>query len=145
MQRAVNGNNIALRHQLGKVRDPPAANLLLLIRRKGLVVVVQQLLAVERLQPPQDPLADPANTNGTNDLALEVILVLSHRRDVPVTALDLLVRGHKVADEEQDRHDDVLGDRDDVGASDLGDGDTAVGLVGGVEIDVVGADAGRDG
>jgi hypothetical protein len=39
----------------------------------------------------------------------------------------------------------VLGDGDDVGAGDLGDGDAAVGLVGGDEVDVVGADAGRDG
>jgi hypothetical protein len=39
----------------------------------------------------------------------------------------------------------VLGDRDDVGAGDLGDGDAAVGLVGGIKVDVVGADAGCDG
>jgi hypothetical protein len=39
----------------------------------------------------------------------------------------------------------VLGDGDDVGAGDLCDGDAAVGLVGGVEVDVVGADACRDG
>jgi hypothetical protein len=31
----------------------------------------------------------------------------------------------------------VLGDGDDVGASNLGDGDTAVGLVRGIEVDVV--------
>jgi hypothetical protein len=34
----------------------------------------------------------------------------------------------------------VLSDGDDVGASDLGDGDTTVGLVGGVEVDMVRAD-----
>ena len=39
----------------------------------------------------------------------------------------------------------MLGNRHDVGAGDLGDGDTAVGLVGGIEVDVVGADAGGDG
>lgn len=39
----------------------------------------------------------------------------------------------------------MFGDRDDIGARDLGDGDSAVGLVGGVEVDVVGADAGGDG
>jgi hypothetical protein len=39
----------------------------------------------------------------------------------------------------------VLGDGDDIGARHLGDGDTAVGLVGRVEVDVVGADTGGDG
>jgi hypothetical protein len=35
----------------------------------------------------------------------------------------------------------VLGDGDNVGARDFGDGDAAIGLVGCVEVDVVGADA----
>jgi hypothetical protein len=39
----------------------------------------------------------------------------------------------------------VLGDRDYVGAGDFGDCDAAVCFVGGVEVDVVGPDAGRDG
>jgi hypothetical protein len=39
----------------------------------------------------------------------------------------------------------VLSDRDDVGAGDLGDGNTAVGLVGGIEVDVVRTDTSSDG
>jgi hypothetical protein len=39
----------------------------------------------------------------------------------------------------------MLGDGDNVGASDLGDGNTAVGLVGCVQIDMVRANAGGDG
>lgn len=39
----------------------------------------------------------------------------------------------------------MLGNGYDVGACDFGDGDTAIGLVCGVEVDVVGADAGCDG
>lgn len=39
----------------------------------------------------------------------------------------------------------MLGDGHDVAAGDLGDGDAAVGLVGGVEVNMVGANAGRDG
>lgn len=39
----------------------------------------------------------------------------------------------------------MFGDGDDVGARDFGDGDAAIGLVGGVEVDMVGADAGGDG
>jgi hypothetical protein len=55
------------------------------------------------------------------------------------------VSRHEVAYEGEDGHDHVLGDRDDVGASDFGNGDTAIGLVRGVEIDVVGADTSSDG
>jgi hypothetical protein len=39
----------------------------------------------------------------------------------------------------------VLGDGNDVGAGDLGDGDAAVGLVGLVQVNVVGANTGGDG
>lgn len=39
----------------------------------------------------------------------------------------------------------MLGDGDDVAAGDLRDGDTAVGLVGRVQVDVVRPDTGRDG
>jgi hypothetical protein len=39
----------------------------------------------------------------------------------------------------------VLGDRHDVGARDLGDGDAAVGLVRGIEVDVVGTNTSSDG
>lgn len=52
---------------------------------------------------------------------------------------------YEVADKHQDGHDDVLGDGDDVGAGHFGDGDAAIGLVGCVEVDVVGANAGCDG
>jgi hypothetical protein len=38
----------------------------------------------------------------------------------------------------------MLSDGDDVGASHFGDGYTAIGLVGGVEVDMVGANAGCD-
>jgi len=39
----------------------------------------------------------------------------------------------------------MLSDGDDVGAGDFGDGDAAVGLVGRVEVDVVGSDTCGDG
>ena len=38
----------------------------------------------------------------------------------------------------------MLSDRDNVGTSDLSDGDTAVSLVGSIEIDVVGSDTSSD-
>ena len=39
----------------------------------------------------------------------------------------------------------MLGNGDDIGASHFSDGDTAVGLVGGIEVDVVRSNTGSDG
>lgn len=145
MQRAVDGDNVTLGEELLEGVDAAAANLGLLLGAQGLVVVVEKLLAVEGLEAAEDTLADAADGDGADNLALEVVLLLGGGGDVPLATLNLLVGGDEVADEDQDGHQDVLGDGDDVAAGDLGDGDAAVGLVGGVEVDVVGADAGRDG
>lgn len=140
VERAVDSDDVALGEHLLEVLDAAAANLLLLLRRQGLVVVVEELLAVESFQTAEDTLSDTADGDGTDDLVLEIVLVLGDGGDVPVAAGDLLVGGDEVADEDEHGHDDVLGDGDDVGASDFSDGDTAVGGVGGVEVDVVGTD-----
>jgi len=145
VERAVDGDNIALRKHVLEALDTATSNLLLLLWAERLVVEVQQLLAVESPQSPEHTLTDTADSNGSDDLVLQVILVLGDGGDVPVTCSDLLVSGDEVADEDEDGHDDVLGDGDDVGASDFGDGDTAIGLVGGIEVDVVGSDTGSDG
>jgi hypothetical protein len=145
VKRAVDGDNVTLREHLLEGVDAAAANLLLLLGAKGLVVEVEQLLAVEGLQAAQDTLTDAADGNGSDDLALEIELVLGRLGDVPVAAGDLLTGGAEVADEGKDGHDNVLGDGDDVGAGDLGDGDAAVGLVGLVQVNVVGANTGGDG
>lgn len=145
MQRAVDGDNIALSQHLLEVLDAAAANLSLLLGRQGLVVVVEQLLAVEGLETAQDTLANTANGNGTDNLALKVELVLGSSGNVPLATLNLLVGGNEVADQEQNSHDDVLSNGDNVGASDLGDGDTAVGSVGSVQVNVVGTNTSGDG
>jgi hypothetical protein len=144
VERAVDGDNIALSQHLLEVLDTAAANLLLLLRRQGLVVEVEELLAVEGLETAEHTLTDAADGDGTDNLVLEIVLVLGDLGDVPLALGDLLVGGDEVADEGQDGHDNVLGDGDDVGASDLGDGDTAVGLVGGIEVDVVRSDTSSD-
>ena len=130
MQRAVDGDDIALGKHLLEALDAAAANLGLLLGAQGLVVVVQQLLAVEGLEATQHTLANTADGDGADNLALEIVLVLGSGGDVPVTGLNLLVCGHEVADKHQDGHDDVFGYGHDVGACDLSDGDTAVSLVG---------------
>lgn len=145
VQGAVDSDDVALAEHLLKGIDAAAADLLLDLGGQWLVVVVEELLAVEGLQAAQDTLTDSADGDGTDDLALEVKLVLGDGGDVPVTVANLVVGGDEVADQEEDGHDDVLGDGDDVRAGDLGDGDTTVGLVGGIEVDVIRADTSGDG
>jgi hypothetical protein len=145
VQWAVDGDYIALGKHLLEGVNTPAANLLLLGGVERLVVKVQKLLAVKSLETTEHTLADTANGNGTHDLVLEVVLVLRNRGNVPVASGNLLVSWDEVTDEEQDGHDNVLSDGNDVGSRDLGDGDTSVGLVCGIEIDVVGSDTSGNG
>lgn len=122
----------------------------------------QELLAVEGLEALENAEADAASSEGSDNLALEVEGALGDGGNLPVAAGDLLVRRDKVAHEDQDRHDHVLRDRDDVAggrggsqfkirpepgtadspAGDLGDGDLL--LVRGVQVDVVRADTSGD-
>lgn len=145
MERAVDGDNITLSQHLLEIFNATAANLLLFLRGKRLVVEVQKLLAVERLETAEHTFTNAANSNGTDDLVLEIKLVLGHSCDVPLPALDLLVCGNEVADEGEDGHDDMLGDRDDVAAGNFGNGDTAIGLVGGIQVNVIRSDTSSDG
>lgn len=144
VQRAVDGDDVADGQHLLEALVARAANLLLGRLGQRLVVVVDEL-AVKGLEAAQDSLADAAHADGADRLALEVVLLLGDGRHIPVTALHLLVGRHKVAHQHQDGHDDVLSHGHDVAARHLGHRDAAIGLVGGVEVDVVGADASSDG
>lgn len=145
VERAVDGDNITLSKHLLQSVDSATSNLCLDLWAEWLVIIVQQLLAVECLQSSQDTLSNSTNGNGTDDLTLEIELVLGSSGNIPLSGLDLLVGRDEVTDKDQDGHDDVLGDGDNVGTSDFGNGDTTVGLVGGVEIDVVRSNTGSDG
>lgn len=144
VERAVDGNNVRLRKQLLKSVNTTAANFLLGLGGQRLVVVVQKLLAVEWLETAQNTLTDTADSNSTDNLVLQVELVLGGSGNIPLTTLDLLVGGDEVAHQGQDGHDDVLSDGDDVGTSDLSNGNTAIGLVGSVQVNMVGTNTGRD-
>jgi hypothetical protein len=145
VQRAVDGDHVTLGEHLLEILDTAAANLLLDLGLQRLVVIVKKLLAVEGLQTTEHTLTDTADSDGTDDLVLQVEFVLGDSSNVPLTITDLLVGGNEVADEGEDGHDNVLSDGDDVAASDLGDGDTTVGLVGGVQVDMVRTDTSGDG
>ena len=144
MQRAIDSNNITLAQHLLQTLHAPAPNLLLNLWLEWLIIVVQQLLAIKRLQPAQHSLTNASDRHSAYNLALEVILILRSRGDVPVALDDLLVGGHEIADQHEDGHEDVFSDRDDVRACHFGDRDAAVGGVGGVEVDVIGTDTGGD-
>jgi hypothetical protein len=125
-----------------EVVDAARVDLLRGVLGQRVVVVVQQLLAVERHEALEHAEADAARAERADDLALEVERVARDLGDLPVAALDHLVRGHEVADEEEDRHDDVLRDGDDVRARHLHHLD--VPLHRRIEVDVVRADTGSD-
>lgn len=137
MEGAVDCDNIALCQHLFEVFNTTAANLLLYFGFEWLVVVVEQFLAVEWLQSAEDTLANSADGNGSDDLSFKIVFILSHSGHVPLARRDLLVCGDKVTDESEDGHDDVFSDRDDVAAGHFRDGDTVVGHVGGIQVDMI--------
>lgn len=145
VERAVDGDDITLSEEFLEGIDTSAANLLLDLGRQGLVVVVEKLLAVEGLETAQDTLTNAANSDGTDNLALKIVLLLGSSGNIPLATLNLLVGGDKVSDEDEDSHENVLSNGDDVGASDLGNGNTTVSSVGSVQINMIGADTSGDG
>lgn len=90
------------------------------------VVEPQQLLAVERRESLKYSIANTTGTNCTDHFSLKVKRVSSDLCDVPLVVSDLVMCGHKVADKEEDRHQDVLCDRDDIGSGDLESGSTSL-------------------
>lgn len=90
-----------------------------LTRRDIGVVMPQELFAPERLQTLQHPVPDPSTPDRSDDFTLEVKRVSSDIGNVPFSLSGLIVRRDKVADEREDRHHDVFGDRHDVRAGHL--------------------------
>src|SRR6202012_5260008 len=84
--------------------------------------------------------ADPPGGDGADLHALHVVGAGDAVGDVPAAVDHRLVAGDVVADEAEDHHHDVLGDRDRVAVGALGA--RAVRRRGGFQVDVVGADPG---
>lgn len=145
MKWAIDGDDIALPKHLLKVCYTATADFLLLFWGKGLVVVVEKLLAVEGLEAAKNTLANASDGDSSDHLALEVKLVFGRLCNIPPSLLDHLVGRDEIPNEDQDGHDDVLGYGHDVRTSNLGDGDAAIGLVGGIQVDMIRANAGGDG
>ena len=68
--------------------------------RESGVVIVQKLLG--GLGGLQDPVPNPTCPNGTDDFTFEIGGLPSDIGDVLVAALDHLVSGHEVPDEQKD-------------------------------------------
>jgi hypothetical protein len=145
VKRAVDSDNITLGEHVLELLNTATSNLSLDGRGKGLVVVVEELLAVESLETTENTLSDTSNSDGSNNLALKVVRVLGNSGNVPVTGHNLLVSGNEVTDEGENSEDNMLSNGDNVGSGDLGDGDSSVGLVGRVQVDMVGSDTSSDG
>ena len=141
IERAVDGEHVELGKEVLEIFATDSAGVLLELL-VTLVVVVGELGAVEGLQSLENARANTSGAKGTNDLTFKVVGLTSYLSNVPVTFEVLSIGGNKVADENEDGHNDVLSDRDDVGASDLVDRNVL--LVGDIEIDVVGTDTGSD-
>jgi hypothetical protein len=139
VQWAVDGDNVTLRQHFLEVLNSAATNLFLNLWLQRLIIEIEEFFAIKRLQTSQNALANAADSYGTDNLVFEIILILGHGGNVPVSSLDLFVCRNKVSDEQEDSHDNVFGDGYDVGTSNLGDGDTAIGLVCSVQIDMIGS------
>ena len=144
MQRAVDGDNITLSQHFLQILYTSATDLLLELRFQRLVVKIKQFFAVESFQSSQHTLADASYGNRAYNLVLKIIFTFGHSSHVPVAAGYLLVSRDKIANKNQDGHDDVLSDRHDVGSSDLGDSDTAVRLVRSIKINMIGSNTSCD-
>lgn len=114
MQRAVDGDNIALGQHLFQIFDASASNLLLQLGFQWLVIEVEKFLAIESLQPSQDALSNAADGDCPNHLVLKIVLPFCDGRDIPISTCDLLVGGDEVADQHEDGHDNMFCDGDDV-------------------------------
>lgn len=131
MEGAVEGDDVASSEELLEVLDTAGLDGSLGLSRERLVVVcrysssvvvrqiskspvqltVEQLLAVEGKEPLEDTVTDTSSSNGSDNLALEVVGVLGDACDVPDLGVDGLgVCGHKVPHEEEDGHENVLSD-----------------------------------
>ena len=114
MQRAVDGNDIALCQHLFQILHTSASNLFLKLGLKGLVVEIEELLAVECLQSSQNTLSNSSHGDGTNHFVLEIVLAFGDGCNIPISTCDLFVGWDEVADEDEDGHDDVFGNGYDV-------------------------------
>lgn len=144
MQRAIDSDNITLSEHLLQIFHTPAANLFLNLRFERLIVEVQQFFAIKRFQSSKHTLSNSSDSNSAHNLVFEIIFTLGYGSDIPAATGNLLMGRNEVAHKNQDGHDDVLGNRHNVGACNLGDSDTTIRLIRSIEIDMIGSDTSRD-
>jgi len=137
VQGAIDGDNVALPEHLFETLHTSTPNLLLHLRFEGLVVKIEQLFAFEGPKPSEHTLTNSANSNRTDNFAFQVKFILGCCCHIPVSSLDLFMRGHEVSNEDEDGHDDMLSNRNNIGTCDFSHGDATVDLVCCVQVDMV--------
>eukprot|EP01018_Ginkgo_biloba_P024186 Gb_15378 [translate_table: standard] len=63
-----------------------------------------QKIAIKGLQTLEQMFANSAGTNSTDSLPFKIIRPVSNSRYIPITFNNLLISGHKVADQYEDAH-----------------------------------------
>ncbi|CDN65193.1 hypothetical protein I35_7636 [Burkholderia cenocepacia H111] len=125
------------RRRIGVIRERER----LLDRRiEPMALRVVQMQA-ERLQPAQHREADAPRADRAEMHPFDVVAARHAVGDVPAALLRDRMRRQVVAHQRERRHHHVLGDADAVRAGDFGNGD--VRACGRIQVDVIGADAGR--
>jgi hypothetical protein len=137
VERTVDGDDISLSEHVLEFLNSAAADLLGSFGGELLVIEVEEFLAVEGYETSQDTFTDTSDTDGGNNLALDIERVFCNLSDIPLTSCNLLMSWDKVADESEHGENDMFSDRDDIGSSDFSDEEFL--LVGSCQIDVVGS------
>jgi hypothetical protein len=137
MQRAVDSDHVTLTQHLLKSIHASASNLFLNLGFQWLVVKIEKFLAVKWLKSSKNALTNAADSNSTYNFSFQVIFILCRACHIPVSGFDLFVCRDKVSNKVENGHDDMFGDRNDIGSSDLGDGDTTIDFVCSIQIDMV--------
>mmetsp|Transcript_19819 Transcript_19819/g.51205 ORF Transcript_19819/g.51205 Transcript_19819/m.51205 type:complete len:268 (-) Transcript_19819:99-902(-) len=109
--------------------------------RQRVVIKVVKVHA-ERLQTLKHGTTNATSCDRPDVHSLKIVRALHYVRNVPPSAHRVLVSGHKVTHECEDRHHDVLSDRDGVAPGDLTHVYVAVHRR--LQVDVVGTNACRD-
>lgn len=128
MERSVDGDDVALSEEFLEVFDTTSVDLLLSFGREILVIVVcrkrsktgqplptmsesgrhtEELLAVEGNESLENTVTDSTTTQSSNDFSFQIVSVLGDTSYVPFLVDDLSVTDVVVANEEENRHNNL--------------------------------------
>jgi len=92
----------------------------------------------------QDSFPDTASPNSTYNLVLDIVVILGHLSNIPSSLPDHVMSWDEVLHQDEHSHDNVLRYGDNIAAGDFSDGNTSIGLVSSVQINMIGSNASGD-